>query len=138
LLHDAHEAYTGDIAQPLKKMLGATIIEVEWRLQRAIYEGLALLWPDAEDWEHIAIADKSLLEPEYHALFDKHIWKINGVAPANVVIEKLTPQDAADGFLTYYHALRSRSDPSHKVPVPQIEDETMGTWQPYGDYGFYA
>jgi hypothetical protein len=39
LLHDGHEAYTGDIIKPIKQLLGAEIGALEARLDRAI--GLA-------------------------------------------------------------------------------------------------
>ncbi len=36
LLHDAHEAYTGDIVRPLKKLIGDAIYDIEHRLDKAI------------------------------------------------------------------------------------------------------
>lgn len=38
LLHDAHEAYLGDVVRPLKKMLGDTWSGIEQRVDRAIAE----------------------------------------------------------------------------------------------------
>lgn len=38
LLHDAHEAYLGDVIRPLKKMLGDTWRDIEHRVDRAIAE----------------------------------------------------------------------------------------------------
>ena len=42
LLHDAHEAYTGDIHSGLKDLLGPAIVEIENRVQRAISQALGI------------------------------------------------------------------------------------------------
>jgi len=109
LLHDAHEAYTGDIPRPLKELLGDKILYIENKLQRAIYKGLNIEWPSWQDWEEIAVVDKSLLEPEYHTLFTEHIWKVNGVEPARVKIEEMEIDAAKDMFLLYYKTLLKRN-----------------------------
>lgn len=109
LMHDAHEAYTGDIPGPLKELLGGKITEIEGRLQDAIYEGLGIANNlSKRDKEEIHIADKSLLQPEYRALFNEHIWAVEGVEPAPVAIENLSIDDARDLFLSWYFAIRSR------------------------------
>ena len=48
LLHDAAEAYTGDISGPLKKHseLRPIIKKIEEKLDNAIFEGLGLMHPD--------------------------------------------------------------------------------------------
>lgn len=108
LMHDAHEAYTGDIPGPLKELLGQRIIRIEARLERAIYEGLGLSADcTAEIEEEVHRIDKSLLSPEYHALFDEHIWKINGVEPANIDVTPWPMDEAQYWFLVYYYSLRS-------------------------------
>lgn len=46
LLHDAHEAYTGDISTPVAKVLGA--VKVSWlkaRIQAAIHGAFGFPWP---------------------------------------------------------------------------------------------
>lgn len=40
LLHDAHEAYTGDLTAPLKHVLGDSVREIQNRLDAAISEAL--------------------------------------------------------------------------------------------------
>lgn len=51
LLHDAHEAYTGDIVTPMKQMdsIRAAIMAIEERLQKAIHIALAVPCPDEEE-----------------------------------------------------------------------------------------
>jgi len=139
LLHDAHEAYTGDIAGPLKELLGLPILDVEWRLQQALYVALDLPWPSSEEWETIYNADKAMLKPEYCVLFDKHMWQIGETQPVTetMVIEKLTQKEVEEGFLAYYSALNGRF-PMELRPS-SIRLEQLGTWQDQGPYGgFYA
>lgn len=47
LLHDAAEAYVGDVTRPLKKMLGQSYKEIECRVESAIAArfGLSYPWP---------------------------------------------------------------------------------------------
>lgn len=64
LLHDAHEAYTGDIPQPLKRLLGPEILKIEERIQGAIYERYLIPPPDQRDLEVVAAADSRMLITE--------------------------------------------------------------------------
>lgn len=61
LLHDAHEAYTGDMSRPLKRHLdaasGGAITKMEEGLDRAIWEALGL--------------DYGLVTPDVHATVKK-------------------------------------------------------------------
>ncbi len=54
LLHDAHEAYTGDIVTPMKQMdsIRAAITAIEARLQRVIHIALEVSCPGEEE-QHI-------------------------------------------------------------------------------------
>lgn len=49
LLHDAHEAYIGDITTPVKEALGSAadmaLRTIESKLQKAIHEAAGLVWP---------------------------------------------------------------------------------------------
>jgi uncharacterized protein len=42
LLHDAAEAYTGDIVQPLKILLGSTFYDIEHSIERALFQRFSL------------------------------------------------------------------------------------------------
>lgn len=67
LLHDAHEAYTGDIKQPVKAMLESVAPGVLKKVERAIDEaifawaGLELGADAADQWARIKAADVQLL-----------------------------------------------------------------------------
>lgn len=88
-LHDAHEAYLGDIPHPVAQLLASDLPEFTARLsdvkediQSAIYSGLELQRPDAETLAAIALADKQALAIEAGILFLTHaqIWpQLQGV-----------------------------------------------------------
>lgn len=73
LLHDAHEAYTGDISTPMKNSLrtlgGETIHVIEQRLDAAICTRLGL-WGYESRYENIKEADRAACIKEAWALFD--------------------------------------------------------------------
>lgn len=79
LLHDASEAYLGDVVAPLKRSSAlAGYREIEARVQAAIYRAVGLD-PDAVP-ETVHAADLVALEVEGVALFDPPIER--GIAPA--------------------------------------------------------
>lgn len=63
ILHDAHEAYTGDIASPLKRLFGPAVSQLEDRLDIAIGKrcGVAAKWMKHEI---VKTADRILLATE--------------------------------------------------------------------------
>lgn len=63
LLHDAHEAYTGDFTRPLKNRLPG-IKEIESSIQRAIYRHLGLVEPSTQIELIVKEADKYILALE--------------------------------------------------------------------------
>lgn len=108
LMHDAHEAYTGDIPGPLKELLGQRVLRVESKLENAIYRGLGINPdPNTQIQDEVNSIDKSLLEPECAALFTKRMWKINGVLPAKIPVNEWPMEDARYWFLAYYFSIRS-------------------------------
>jgi len=67
LLHDAAEAYLGDIARPLKQELSVgdvSVSEVEKELLRKIFDDLNVRWPDDEGWTEIKYYDNVALLTE--------------------------------------------------------------------------
>lgn len=49
LMHDAAEAYTGDIPAPLKRLLGESFKSIERRIEKAIAERFGLSYPWAPE-----------------------------------------------------------------------------------------
>jgi len=70
LFHDAHEAYTGDMATPLKSIPGVfeNIKPIEHRLQCAIHAALDIPEPTGADLITIKQADQFALAVEAHHL----------------------------------------------------------------------
>jgi len=108
LLHDAHEAYTGDIPGPLKDLLGDTICTIEHSLQTAIYDGLGIQWPSDTDMQEVYRVDKAILLPECDALFTTRLWQ-SSVEPLNIDIIEWDMEEVMPTFLAYYNSIRKRS-----------------------------
>ncbi|MCY4471137.1 MAG: hypothetical protein OXC08_20670 [Thiotrichales bacterium] len=64
LLHDAHEAWTGDIIRPVKNLLGDVIKDIENRLDVLIYQRAGLPYPDQGIKALVKEADLRMLETE--------------------------------------------------------------------------
>lgn len=71
LLHDAHEAYTGDISTPLKNLIGRKRIrKIERRIQAAIRESMRLPPVPQVQEKIIKAVDESLLVAEHNFHLD--------------------------------------------------------------------
>lgn len=64
LLHDAAEAYTGDVVSPLKNLL-PEFKRIESNLERHIAERFGLVYPFPEA---VHVADKKMLQKEFSSL----------------------------------------------------------------------
>lgn len=81
LLHDASEAYLGDVASPLKGMLPC-YQQIEELAQRAIARAFGLRWPMPEE---VKRADLSALAAEKAELFSvAHDWGLGECQPAKI------------------------------------------------------
>ena len=109
LLHDASEAYLGDLPHPVKHRsdFGALYREIEQPLQEAILArfGLTVVAPPL-----VKEIDRAVLATERAALMraaDDAWWpELDGVAPVDVEIQPWTPQQSEREFLARYEALR--------------------------------
>lgn len=122
LLHDAHEAFCGDMATPIKRALGAVWTEFEGAIERTVHEVLGIT-DLMREWAYVTHpADETALVTEIRALF---------VAPEDaearirmVGLEHIRPHPdphpllwidggavkggLAEAFLERYSALRAR------------------------------
>lgn len=92
LLHDAHEAYIGDITTPVGRILngGGALALLKARVQTAVYDALGIKLPSPEVSEIVRGADKAALLNERRRFLD------GTEGP-------LLPQFAKGAFLRAFH-----------------------------------
>ena len=108
LMHDASEAYLGDMPHPLKHRspLGAAFKEAEDHLERSIRDRFAIK-PDVPE---IKRADRALLATERRA-FSAETWhwpELDGVEPLDRELEAWSPDAAAEAFSKRFAELEAR------------------------------
>lgn len=108
LLHDAAEAYIGDINSPLKEMLRPDIVRIEERILAVISE--ALNWK-IRDHKAVKAADLRMLATEVRDLMSGKIseWNIiREIQPLKGIIVPWPNHVARRNFIKAYKLLRSR------------------------------
>src|SRR5208337_610348 len=106
LLHDAAEAFVGDITRPLKQML-PDYRKIENNVQQAIFDRFSL--PSILN-PCIKQADLRVLAAEQRQIMPEgtDAWAREGnVEPAPVVVLYLSPADAKKAFLERFKVLRA-------------------------------
>lgn len=115
LLHDAAEAYLGDMAATLKVAdtpLGAAYRDVEESVTRAIAEHFELAWPEPAE---VVAADRALFVAEFRDVMPLHPgdleWLVERHGPA--YSDKIVPwasNDAEAAFLATYERLQGAGE----------------------------
>jgi hypothetical protein len=108
LMHDASEAYLGDMPHPVKHRspLGAAFRAAEEHLERALRDRFAI----RADVPEIKRADRALLATERRA-FSAETWhwpELDGVDPLDLELEAWSPDEAERAFAARYAALDAR------------------------------
>ena len=108
LMHDAAEAYLGDMPHPLKHRspLGAAFKEAEVHLEQAIRDRFGI----KPGVPAIKQADRALLATERRA-FSAETWhwpELDGVEPLDLELTAWSPDKAADEFAARYAELVAR------------------------------
>ena len=108
LMHDAAEAYLGDMPHPLKhrSSLGAAFKAAEDHLEKAIRDRFAI----RSDAPQIKRADRALLATERRA-FSAETWRwpeLEGVEPLDMELTAWTPDEAAQAFAERYSELDAK------------------------------
>lgn len=107
LMHDAAEAFVGDMPSPLKRLLPEYKV-IERRVEHAIRKRFRL---DDTDWHCVNQADLVMLATEQRDLMPWHDdeWAmLSGVTPLERTVVPLSPQMAKAAFL---HAFRLYAPP---------------------------
>jgi 5'-deoxynucleotidase YfbR-like HD superfamily hydrolase len=120
LMHDATEAYLGDMPHPLKhrSQLGRSFREAEADLDQVIRERFGI----RTDLLEIKRVDRSLLAAERRA-FSAETWhwpELEGVEPLDIELTALSPDEAERAFAERYAELESRRS-AHGPPTPITE-----------------
>jgi 5'-deoxynucleotidase YfbR-like HD superfamily hydrolase len=108
LMHDATEAYLGDMPHPIKHRspLGAAFKEAEDDLEQVIRERFRI----RADVPEIKRVDRALLATERRA-FSGESWhwpELEGVEPLDVELVAWSPDEAAEAFARRYAELDAR------------------------------
>jgi 5'-nucleotidase len=108
LMHDATEAYLGDMPHPLKHRspLGAAFKAAEMQLGQAIRARFRIK-PDVQEIKRV---DSALLATERRAFSAEH-WhwpELDGVEPLELELEAWSPDEAAGAFARRYAELDAR------------------------------
>jgi 5'-deoxynucleotidase YfbR-like HD superfamily hydrolase len=107
LLHDAAEAYIGDVTKPLKMML-PQYQQIEREVEASVFAAFGLPPKLNPCIKH---ADLVLLATEQRDLMNhrNQVWtSIRGVEPLAKTIVPMTPKDAREEFLAEFHRLTRR------------------------------
>lgn len=116
LLHDAAEAYLGDVATPLKRLLKEYSV-IEEALETVIANKFKLAYP----WpEEIKKADLQMLCVERHRLIadSPTEWEsLRGVNAPDITLLRLSPDQAKVMFLNRYKALLAARDLGSGLPL---------------------
>ena len=107
-MHDAAEAYLGDMPHPLKHRspLGAAFKAAEEHLERALSEHFRI----TPDVPAIKRADRALLATE-RRVFSAESWhwpELEGVQPIDFELDAWPPDEAAEAFARRYAELDAR------------------------------
>jgi uncharacterized protein len=108
LMHDASEAYLGDLPHPIKhrSQLGAAFREAEGPLERVIRDRFSIT--DAST--AVKPPDRALLATERRAFSDErwHWPELAGVEPLDLELRAWSPDEAAEAFLRRFEELDTR------------------------------
>lgn len=109
LMHDAAEAYVGDMIRPMKcgGQMGADFQALEADTLITIAKRFNLPWPIPDE---IHEADNRMLATESRDLLGGQIepWSLDGAKPYDDIIISWRPLQANDTFLAVYHELTKR------------------------------
>ena len=134
LIHDAAEAYLGDIPRPLKACLPAEWKKIEKAADEACTRALGGRWPwpaAVKDLDHAILLD------ERAAMMSEsgnHWDSLDGIAALGVQIHRWSPETARSEWLARYRLLRAYAPvaPTQAEEQQEVEPspvgDPVGTW----------
>ena len=105
LMHDAAEAYTGDVTRPLKQVLGPAFKELEQRIEQLLARRFGFQYPFPEAVKEV---DRRLLATEARDLMapSARVWEsLDGVKPFAFPIRAWGWEIAQEQFLQRFQQL---------------------------------
>lgn len=115
LLHDAHEAYTGDLITPMRHVLTMQAGYDVWEeitkdIDRAIHEAFGLKWPPHPTLlKLVEEADRQALATEKRDLMGKGpSWGIRLPRPSQSLIRPWTWPEAHHQFIERFHEISKK------------------------------
>lgn len=113
LLHDAAEAYIGDVCRPIKNMMrigGLAYTEVEANIMRCVREKFGLnLCPGEEELNEIKRADMLLFHTEFRDLMPPSHYSLVHMEDSPLTkLESLSQYESYDEFMYRFYQLKVR------------------------------
>lgn len=110
LLHDATEAYIGDIISPVKQVI-PELYDIETPIAQVIYQAFGLTW-DLDSLAAIKEADRRLLITERNQLMGTppEPWFCEGYEPYDMELPCYFPGSAKRVFLDFFKLLTGDGD----------------------------
>ena len=112
LLHDAAEAYTGDITRPFKNIINdksSVLKEIEEGVNHAIYKAFNLTYPSSKEMESVHYADLIMMATEKRDLMNENCkWEMTLPEPIVCPIIPWTSYQAEYTFLKVFNLFKER------------------------------
>ncbi len=105
LLHDASEAYIGDVISPLKLQLHR-YMDYEENLQKTIYSALEVDYPNEQEWEIVKEIDRAMLYHEFKLLHGDLLFKKEPEIHVSISQEEIPHQQVETEFISLYRRLK--------------------------------
>ena len=109
LIHDAHEAFIGDIVRPIKVVLGEQIKLIEERIDEVLYVKLGIKPPSNKIRQIVKSYDDSLLTTEASTMMASggKDWYLSKPVDHRVIFHFWQPAEAKEQFILRFSALRT-------------------------------
>lgn len=108
LMHDAAEAYTGDISKPLKKMIEPIFGPIEKRIEDAVKDRFKI---DNRYDHQVKVIDMGMLKAEKRRLFPKSplAENLDEYPDYEIDFKMWTPELATRNFMAIYRTVTTQS-----------------------------